>query len=217
MQGGAGGGPAGCDHVQTAVEATHQRLVAGEVTHEPTDRAWRSPWAVEATAGRGGPVDAGADGGDDQGQAVQPCRPGGLTPDLARPRSPRPIRSGGDAAKTRSPMRRPRTRRAVQPVRCSAVGSPPASGGAPGVTMRPRRVAPVRSRPPARAIQGAGGSRAGWTRSGSSRWHRAYTPAPRSGHRAQSSWNLPVGRCHGAGLRALSCCVAWPRGAPRCA
>jgi hypothetical protein len=43
MTGGHGGGTAVCDHVQTAVEAQHTRLVAGDVTNDPTDRDWRSP------------------------------------------------------------------------------------------------------------------------------------------------------------------------------
>ena len=52
---------------------------------------------------------------------------------------------------------------AVQPVRGSAVVSTPSSLGATFATMRPRLVAPARSRPSARAIKGAGGSHAGWT------------------------------------------------------
>jgi hypothetical protein len=95
-------------------------------------------------------------------------------------RSPRPLSRGGEAAQTIARMRRPRTRRAVQPGRGSAFGAPPSRGGAPVVTRRPRRGAPVRSRPRARAITGAGGARAGWTRRGSSRWPRADTPAPRA-------------------------------------
>lgn len=85
MKGGAGGGPAGCDNVQTAVDAQHTRLVAGDVTNDPTDRDWLSPMAVEAKAVLGGPCDAVADVGYDHGQEVQQCLQVGLTPDIARP------------------------------------------------------------------------------------------------------------------------------------
>ena len=85
MHGGAGGGPAVCEHVQTAVEAKHTLLVACDVTHDPTDRDWLSPMAGAAQAVRGGPCAAVADVGDDQGQDVQPCLPVGMTPASARP------------------------------------------------------------------------------------------------------------------------------------
>jgi hypothetical protein len=85
MQGGNGGGTAVGDNVQTAVEAQPKRIVACEVTNEPTDRDGRSPLAVEATQVLGGPCDAVAEGGYDQGQAVKPCLQEGMTPDSARP------------------------------------------------------------------------------------------------------------------------------------
>ncbi len=85
MQGGAGGGPAVCANVQTAVDAKHQLIVAGEVTNAPTDRDWLSPMAVAAKAVLGGPVDAVADGGDDHGREVQQGLHVGMTPDSARP------------------------------------------------------------------------------------------------------------------------------------
>ena len=85
MKGGNGGGTAVCYNVQTAGAAQHKLIVACAVTHDPTDRAWLSPLAVEAKAVLGGPFDAVADGGDDHGQAVKQCLQGGLTPDIARP------------------------------------------------------------------------------------------------------------------------------------
>jgi transposase len=85
LQGGTGGGTAVCDNVQTAVEATHKRIVACAVTTDPTDRDWLRPVAAEATAVLGGPCDAGADGGSDHGPDVQPGRQAGMTPYLARP------------------------------------------------------------------------------------------------------------------------------------
>jgi hypothetical protein len=66
----------------------------------------------------------------------------------------------------------------VQPVRCSAVVSTPSSLGATFAPMRPRLVAPARSRPSARAIKGAGGSHAGWTSICSNRWSSVYMPDP---------------------------------------
>jgi hypothetical protein len=83
--GGAGGGPAVCAHVQTAVEAPHQRIGAGAGTPEPTDRDGLSPRAVDATAVLGGPCEAVAEVGDDQGQDVQPGLHVGMTPSMARP------------------------------------------------------------------------------------------------------------------------------------
>ena len=85
MQGGNGGGTAVCSTVQTAVEAKHTRSVACEVTNDPTDRDWLSPFAVEATAVLGGPFEAVADVGDDHGHDVKPCRQAGMTPSIARP------------------------------------------------------------------------------------------------------------------------------------
>jgi hypothetical protein len=73
------------DHVQTAGEAQHNLIVAYEVAHDPPDRDWRSPMALEATAVLGGAVDAVADGGHDPGPAVKPCLPAGMTPASARP------------------------------------------------------------------------------------------------------------------------------------
>jgi hypothetical protein len=85
MQGGHGGGTAVCDHVQTAVEANHNRIVAGEVANDPTDRDGLSPVALEAKAVLGGACEAVADVSDDHGQEVQPCLHVGMTPSLARP------------------------------------------------------------------------------------------------------------------------------------
>jgi transposase len=85
MPGGTGSGPAVCDHVQPAVEAKHQRIGACEVTHEPTDRDWRSPMAIEATASRGGPCDVVADMGSSHGQEVQQGLPMARTPEIAPP------------------------------------------------------------------------------------------------------------------------------------
>jgi hypothetical protein len=85
MPGGHGGGTAGCEHVQTAVEAPHTRIVAGEVTNDPTDRDWLRPVAVAAQAVLGGPCDAVADGGDAPGPDVKPGLPAGRTPSSARP------------------------------------------------------------------------------------------------------------------------------------
>jgi hypothetical protein len=70
MKDGTGGGTAVCDHVQTAVDAQHKLLVACEVTNDPTDRDWRSPMAIAAQAGLGGPCDAVADRGYDHGHEV---------------------------------------------------------------------------------------------------------------------------------------------------
>jgi transposase len=85
MRGGAGGGTAVCDTVQTAVDAKHQLLVACAVTNDPTDRDWLSPMAVEAQAVLGGPCDAVAEVGYDHGQEVKQCLPVGMTPSIAPP------------------------------------------------------------------------------------------------------------------------------------
>jgi hypothetical protein len=85
LQGGAGGGPAVCEHVQTAVAATHHLRVAGEGTPEPTDRAGRRPRAVAAPAVLGGPFEVVAAVGSNPGQDVPPCLHVGLTPSSARP------------------------------------------------------------------------------------------------------------------------------------
>jgi hypothetical protein len=84
-KGGNGGGTAVCDHGQTAVEAKHQRIVAGDVAHEPTDRDWLSPVALAAKAVLGGACDAVAEVGDDQGHEVTPGLHAGMTPSIARP------------------------------------------------------------------------------------------------------------------------------------
>jgi transposase len=85
MKGGAGGGPAVCYNVQTAVDAQHHLIVACDVTHDPTDRDWLSPMAVEAKAVLGGPFAAVADVGYDHGQEVKQGLQVGITPDIARP------------------------------------------------------------------------------------------------------------------------------------
>jgi hypothetical protein len=84
MPGGAGG-TAVCDHVQTAVDAKHQWIVAGNVANDPTDGDGLSPMAVEAKAVLGGACEAVADVGYDHGQEVQPCLHVGMTPSIARP------------------------------------------------------------------------------------------------------------------------------------
>jgi transposase len=85
MKEGTGGGTTVCYHAQPAVEAKHTRLVACEVTNEPTDRDGLSPMAIAAQAVRGGPVDAVADMGYDHGHAVQQGLQVGITPSIARP------------------------------------------------------------------------------------------------------------------------------------
>jgi hypothetical protein len=74
-----------CYNVQTAVEAKHKRIVAGDATNNPTDQDWLSPLAVEAKEGLGGPFAAVADGGYDHGQEVKQCLQAGITPSIARP------------------------------------------------------------------------------------------------------------------------------------
>jgi hypothetical protein len=73
------------DNVQTAVEAKHQLIVAGDVTHEPTDRDRLSPLAVEAQEVLGAPFDAGAEVGSYHGQDVQQGLQAGIPPSSARP------------------------------------------------------------------------------------------------------------------------------------
>lgn len=85
MKGGAGGGPAVCYNVQTAVDAKHKLIVACDVTNDPTDRDWLSPLAVEAKAVLGGPFDGVADVGYYHGQEVKQCLQVGITPYIARP------------------------------------------------------------------------------------------------------------------------------------
>jgi hypothetical protein len=63
MQRGTGRGPAVCDNVPPAVEAQPKRMVAGEVTHDPGDRAWLRPRALQAKEGLAGGFDAVADVG----------------------------------------------------------------------------------------------------------------------------------------------------------
>jgi hypothetical protein len=85
MKGGTGGGTAGGANVQAAAEAGHPRIVACEVTNAPTDRDGRSPLAVEAAEGLGGPCDAAAERGDSRGQEGKQGLPAGMTPSSARP------------------------------------------------------------------------------------------------------------------------------------
>jgi hypothetical protein len=85
MPGGHGGGTAVGSNGQTAGDANHQLLVACEGTHDPPDRAWRSPLAGEAQEGLGGPCDAGAAGGSCQGQEGKQGLPAGIPPSSARP------------------------------------------------------------------------------------------------------------------------------------
>ena len=60
---GKGRGTAGGYNVQTAVDAPHKLLVAGEVTNEPGDRDGLRPLALQAKAGLDGGFDAVADVG----------------------------------------------------------------------------------------------------------------------------------------------------------
>jgi transposase len=85
MQLGQGGGIEVCDHGQTAVDSTHKRMVANDVTNDTSDRDCLSPVALQAKAILGGPCDAVAAVGDDHGAEGKPCLAAGITPYVARP------------------------------------------------------------------------------------------------------------------------------------
>jgi hypothetical protein len=85
MQRSTGGGTEGCDNGQTAVDAKQKLSLACAGPNETSDRDWRSPMALQATAVLEGPCEAGADMGDDHGDAVKACLEAGITPSSARP------------------------------------------------------------------------------------------------------------------------------------
>jgi transposase len=85
MKRGKGRGTEVCDNVQTAVDAKHKLMVAGEVTNDPGDRDWLSPMALQANAVLDCGCDAVADVGDDHGHEVKTWLEAGITPDVPRP------------------------------------------------------------------------------------------------------------------------------------
>jgi transposase len=85
MQRGKGRGTAGCDNVQTAVDAKHKLMGACEVTHAPGDRDGRSPMARQAKAVLGCGGDGVAAVGDDHGHEVKAGGEAGIMPDVPRP------------------------------------------------------------------------------------------------------------------------------------
>jgi transposase len=85
MKRGPGRGTEVCDHVQTAVDAKHTRMVACEVTNDPGACDWLSPMALQAIEGRACRFDAVADVGYDHGREVNACLEAGITPDVSRP------------------------------------------------------------------------------------------------------------------------------------
>jgi hypothetical protein len=85
MKRGKGRGPEVCDNVQTAVDRQPKLIIANDVTNAPGDRAWLRPLALQATAGLGGPFEAGAAVGADHGEEGKTGLEAGLPPSLARP------------------------------------------------------------------------------------------------------------------------------------
>jgi hypothetical protein len=61
---GQGRGPAVCSNVPMAVDSTHKRMMAHDVTNDPGDRAWLRPLALPAQEVLGCPFEAVADVGD---------------------------------------------------------------------------------------------------------------------------------------------------------
>ena len=82
---GTGRGPEVCANGQTAVARQPPRMVAHDVPNAPSDRDGRRPMALQTTAVLGSPCDAGAEGGDDPGQAGTTGRAAGLPPAVPRP------------------------------------------------------------------------------------------------------------------------------------
>jgi hypothetical protein len=85
MQRGTGRGTEGCDNVHTAVDSKPKLIRAHAVAHEPGDRDWLSPRALQAKAVRGCPCDAVADVGDDHAAAGKTGLEAGISPSRARP------------------------------------------------------------------------------------------------------------------------------------
>jgi transposase len=85
MQLGKGRGTAVCDHVQTAVDRKHKRMVANDVTNDTGDRDWLSPMALQAKEVLGSPFAAVAEVGYYHGEEVKTCLEAGMTPDVTRP------------------------------------------------------------------------------------------------------------------------------------
>jgi Transposase DDE domain len=85
MQRGKGHGTAVGSNVQTAVDHTHQRLIANDVTTDTGDRDGLRPMALQATDILGGTCAAVAEVGSDHGEAVKTGLEAGITPDIARP------------------------------------------------------------------------------------------------------------------------------------
>jgi transposase len=85
MKRGKGRGTEVCDNVQTAVDAKHTLMLAGEVTNDTSERDGRSPMALAAKAVLERPCEGVADRGDDHGDEVPACVEAGSTPSVARP------------------------------------------------------------------------------------------------------------------------------------
>jgi Transposase DDE domain len=85
MKRGKGRGTEVCDNVPRAVDRQPKRMMANAVTNAPGDRDGRSPMALQAIEGLGGPCEAGADGGYSHGEEVQTCLAAGMTPSVTRP------------------------------------------------------------------------------------------------------------------------------------
>ena len=85
MKLGQGRGTEVCDNVQTAVDSKHKLIIANDGAHEPGDRDWLSPMALQAKAVLGCPFDAVADVGYYHGEEVKTCLEAGIPPYVARP------------------------------------------------------------------------------------------------------------------------------------
>ena len=85
MKLGQGRGTEVCDNVQTAVDSKHKLIIANDGAHEPGDRDWLSPMALQAKDVLGCTFDAVADVGYYHGEEVKTCLEAGITPYIARP------------------------------------------------------------------------------------------------------------------------------------
>jgi transposase len=85
MKLGTGRGTEVCSNVQRAVDRKHKLIIANDVTHDPGDRDWLSPMALQAKAVLGCPCDAVADVGYYHGAEVKTCLAAGITPYVPRP------------------------------------------------------------------------------------------------------------------------------------